>query len=227
MRRVGAVSRRRAAGLLFFLVFLQPVGSKPLNNLESNNAAAARGRMVAAMLAAAAEAPSPIAVRPLPLAGYLRSEWKLPSSYARDVVSAAFKAGRMHQVDPVLLLAIAAAESSFQHPAEPQKEFKPHKAFGIMQVIAKWHPEKFSDGKPKPTSLEENFALGAQILKEAMAWANHDLPKALQRYNGWVSEKNDYARKVLRFRDKLSRVLSSVSHEAPASSSKDENMKVN
>jgi soluble lytic murein transglycosylase-like protein len=72
-------------------------------------------------------------------------------------------------------------------------------AKGLMQVIAKYHPEKLSDHGGEQALLEPeiNILVGAQILREYYRRFG-DLETALQQYAGALDEPtSQYANKVL------------------------------
>lgn len=90
------------------------------------------------------------------------------------------EAAKKYNVDPKLLKAIAAAESSWDQNAA-------HKAGaqGLMQVM----PDNFKPGE-KPFDPHDNIMAGARVLRDGMNWANKnaggDLEEALRYYNGGV-----------------------------------------
>lgn len=121
------------------------------------------------------------------LIDYLRTAWRTPTSLAEEIVDAARDASAAHHLDPALVLAVAARESSFRDAGNPGATggrvdpFKPH---GVMQVSGRHHPEKFPNGRVRMTSVTENVHIGAMVLAEYIARENGDIEKALQRYNG-------------------------------------------
>lgn len=143
----------------------------------------------------------------LALAHFISAEWDVPVPRALDVVQKAFSAGSTQSVDPVLILAIMAQESSFVHEGNAHAwlrggdEVNPMHPHGLMQVSGRWHLEKMprdAQGEVRSTTSEENIRIGAQILHEYLVRERGDLPAALQRYNGNLGDKTKrYANSVL------------------------------
>lgn len=90
------------------------------------------------------------------------------------------EAAKKYNVDPKLLKAIAAAESSWDQNAVSKAG-----AQGLMQVM----PDNFKPGE-KPFDPHDNIMAGARVLRDGMNWANKnaggDLEEALRYYNGGV-----------------------------------------
>lgn len=127
------------------------------------------------------------------LAEYIARRWRIADSAAASFVSLAYRAGRQHAVDPVLILAVMAIESRYNPVAESVMGAK-----GLMQVIAKYHPEKLSDHGGEQALLEPeiNILVGAQILREYYRRFG-DLETALQMYAGALDEPTaQYSAKV-------------------------------
>lgn len=125
------------------------------------------------------------------MAAYISSKWKVSTEMAGDIVSVVDEAGFDADIDPIILLAIIAEESSFNTEARSHVG-----AEGLMQVWRRWHPEKFT-GINKPT-YEQNIVIGTAILKEYLEREQGNLASALQRYNGNKKDSRyTYASKVL------------------------------
>ena len=109
-------------------------------------------------------------------------------------VAAAYRAGAAYSVDPLLILAVMAVESRYNPVAESVMGAK-----GLMQIIAKHHPEKLSErgGEQALLDPEVNITVGAQILREYVRRFG-DVETALQAYAGAFDEPtSQYASKVL------------------------------
>lgn len=129
------------------------------------------------------------------VSGYLETRWSLASGYARTVAGAVEQAARAYQLDPVVLLAIAATESSFRHDVgNPGGGADPLEPYGIMQVAGRWHRDKFPNGTVVRTGVAENIHLGASVLRDYLDLEDGDLRRALMRYNGTSDDR--YSRKV-------------------------------
>jgi hypothetical protein len=121
-----------------------------------------------------------------------------------QMVQAAYAAADQVGLDPLLLLAVAAVESSFNPLAESVVGAK-----GLMQIIPKWHREKLErvGGDEALFDPEANILLGATILKEYVHRTG-TLEAGLQFYNGaFFDSSAQYAHKVLAERARLEAVL--------------------
>jgi soluble lytic murein transglycosylase-like protein len=136
---------------------------------------------------------------------YLARRYRVSSEMATDIVSRAYATGRETKLDPMLILAVISVESSFNPVAESSMGAK-----GLMQVIPRFHPEKFEPlgGVEAAFDLEANIMVGAQILKQYIRRAG-DLADALRMYVGASSDANEngFSAKVMTERDRLHYVL--------------------
>ena len=134
---------------------------------------------------------------------YLARRYRVSSEMATDIVSMAYAAGREIKLDPMLILAVISVESRFNPFAE-----SPMGAKGLMQVIPRFHAEKFDPlgGEEAAFDLEANITVGAQVLKQYIRRAG-DLADALRMYVGASSDGNGYSAKVMTERDRLHYVL--------------------
>jgi len=128
-----------------------------------------------------------------------------------SIVNAAFGAAETQAIDPLVVLAVVATESSYNPIAESVVGAK-----GLMQVIAKFHPEKLADhgGEEALFQPEVNIRVGTQILREYLRRFG-DLEIALQVYAGALDDADArYARKVLAERGRLQQALERSRREA-------------
>ena len=147
------------------------------------------------------------------LSAYLAREWKLGRDYASQVASAVVSAAQRHRVDPMLLLAVAAAESSLQHSVgNPGGGSDPMKPYGIMQVAGQYHTDKFPGGVVRRTTVVENVDIGAKVLHEYLDLEGGNERRALLRYNGSLNVNDSYFRRVIRFKRRLVKELNSYEH---------------
>ena len=157
---------------------------------------------VPAAEASAAEGGSvPVLVAETPLereqrtvAEYIAKRYRIADAAANHFVAVAYRAADQHRLDALLILAVMAIESRYNPVAESVMGAK-----GLMQVIAKYHPEKLSDhgGEQALLEPEVNIQVGAQILREYYRRFG-DLETALQQYAGALDEPtSQYANKVL------------------------------
>jgi hypothetical protein len=155
------------------------------------------------------EAPAPALTAPeLRLSRYLSRRYMVGLAATEQVVQAAYAAAGEVGLDPLLLLAVAAVESSFNPLAESVVGAK-----GLMQIIPRWHREKLErlGGDDALFDPEANILLGAHILKEYVHRTG-TLEAGLQFYNGaFFDSTAQYARKVLAERSRLEQVVRGTS----------------
>jgi soluble lytic murein transglycosylase-like protein len=134
------------------------------------------------------------------LAEYIARRWRIAESAATSFVSAAYRAGKQHSVDPLLILSVMAIESRYNPVAESVVGAK-----GLMQIIPKYHLDKLLNhgGEDALLDPEVNIQVGAQILREYYRRLG-DQEAALQRYAGAFEEPTArYAAKVFEERMRL------------------------
>lgn len=112
----------------------------------------------------------------------IAKRFHVAESAAVTITSAAFRAAHDNGIDPTLVLAIAAVESKFK----PHAVNKVTGATGLMQVMAKWHPEKVGGvgGEPSLMLISPNIHVGAAIIAEYLDAEDGDLEGALTHYLG-------------------------------------------
>lgn len=161
--------------------------------------------------------PAPLNPEEHALSAYIAERWKVELIAAQRVVQLASGAAKAHELDPLLVLAVVARESSFQHIGNAgnfssdveDDDIDPAWAHGLMQVAGRFHPEKMpvdERGNMRVTTDEENLHIGSRILKEYLQRDRGNLTRALQRYNGNLVEGDTrFASYVLRVRTQLAR----------------------
>ena len=166
--------------------------------------------VVPAAAAAAAPAPSEVENGPAEnrryraLSQFLAKRYKVSQAVTLDLVTMAHAAGHQLGVDPLLIIAVISVESRFNPIAESVAGAK-----GLMQIIPKYHPEKFQEygGVKTVFDPQTNILVGSQIIKEYLARTG-SLNSALQLYGGATSDENDvYFGKVMSEKERLQQVL--------------------
>lgn len=147
---------------------------------------------------------------------YLAKRYRVSADVTLDFVHMAFATGHRMGLDPLLILAVMAVESSLNPIAESVAGAK-----GLMQVIPRYHPEKFElyGGDKAVFEPRANIAVGSQILSEYIQRAG-DISLGLRIYGGGpVEGDNPYPAKVLGEKRRLQHVVSehyrSASRSAP------------
>jgi len=145
------------------------------------------------------------------LTRYIANRYRVADEIVAGIVDAAYRAAQERKLDPLVVLAVAATESGYNPIAESVVGAK-----GLMQVIAKFHPEKL-DGHGGEDALFDpatNVRVGAQILHEYLLRYG-DLETALQMYAGAMDDPEArYARKVLAERERLKQALARSGRQA-------------
>ena len=118
----------------------------------------------------------------------------------------AFHAGRRTGLDPLLILAVMAVESSLNPSAESE-----YGAKGLMQVVPRFHLDKlaYHGGEESVLDPRTNIRVGAEILRDYIQRAG-DLRTGLQMYAGAVEDAaSQYAQRVLAEKSRLGQAASS------------------
>jgi len=135
------------------------------------------------------------------VADYLSRRYKVSNLGVEPLVASAEDVGRRVGLDPLLLIAIMAVESSFNPIAESAMG-----AQGLMQVIPRFHQEKIVDQGSDASLLNPrtNIVVGARVLKEYLVRTG-SMQHALQVYNGASNDAtgSTYASKVLAEKQRL------------------------
>jgi soluble lytic murein transglycosylase-like protein len=153
--------------------------------------------------------------RQLALATYLARRYRVSAVATRDLVSAAYRAAELTNLDPLLILAVMAVESGLNPIAESA-----YGAKGLMQVVPRYHVEKlaFHGGAETVLDPQTNIRVGAEILSDYIRRAG-SLEAGLQMYAGAAEDSDtQYAQKVLAEKRLLSqavKALPSVAGEPP------------
>ena len=133
------------------------------------------------------------------IALFLARKYRVSADATQLLVGAAYVTGKETGVDPHLLLAVMAVESRFNPFAESVMGAK-----GLMQVIPKYHMDKFEEHGGSDAALDPvaNIKVGALILKEYMRRFG-SVESALRVYSGATGDDFGYPNKVLAERDRL------------------------
>lgn len=144
------------------------------------------------------------------IASYLARKYRVSADATQLLVSAAYLAGKETGVEPHLILAVMAVESRFNPFAESVMGAK-----GLMQVIPKYHMDKFEElgGQDAVLNPVANIKVGALILKDYIRRFG-STESALKAYSGASEDDFGYPNKVLAERDRL-RAAGSGKVQAP------------
>lgn len=135
------------------------------------------------------------------VAAYIGRSYRIPMADARLVTEWAVEVGAGLDVDPLLILAVAGTESSFNPKAKSKAG-----AEGLMQVMTRVHADKFAAFGGKEAAFEPypNLVVGTSILKSLIKRTG-SVPTALKWYSGAANHRSDYGygAKVLKERSRL------------------------
>ncbi len=139
------------------------------------------------------------------LSEYVAKRYRVSQDVAFNLVSVAHQAGEELKVDPLLIIAVIAVESSFNPIAESVAGAK-----GLMQIIPKYHGDKLDEfgGEQSVFDPATNIQVGAQILREYIRQTG-SVGIGLQMYAGALGDNEDqYTNKVLGMKQRLQYVAS-------------------
>jgi soluble lytic murein transglycosylase-like protein len=137
------------------------------------------------------------------LAAHLSQRYRVALDSTEECVSVAHDAGFRLGLDPLLILAVIAIESSFNPIAQSSAG-----AMGLMQVVPRYHQDTLEEHGASGMLLDPavNIVVGARILKRYIDHAG-SLEAGLQYYNGARPDRSrKYANKVIAERDRLRNV---------------------
>lgn len=131
---------------------------------------------------------------------WVASRYRVSGEMLEPVLVAAEDAGRRKGVDPLLIVAIMAVESSFNPRAVSNMG-----AQGLMQVMPRYHQDKIANRPGKDALFDPalNVRVGTQVLHEGLTRYG-SVQNALQYYNGSLGDPSlRYARKVMALKKQL------------------------
>jgi len=159
------------------------------SNAERESRADRRGGRMSAQPAVAVDPAQERVTR------YLSRRYRVAENAVRQIVGEAFSTGRSIGVDPLLILAVTAVESSLNPFAQ-----SPVGAQGLMQVLTHVHSEKFLLHGGDHAALDPiaNLRVGSEILRDLIQRGG-SVERGLQLYVGAGNLPDDggYAARVL------------------------------
>lgn len=137
------------------------------------------------------------------VSGAIAKRFRVSPLVLNSLILTAKREGRVHNIDPLLILAVVTVESGFNPYAESVMG-----AQGLMQIIPRYHGDKISPdlGEAALFDPAENIRVGTMILREYLR-SEGNLQAALQRYGGASSDPRlFYSGKVLQEFERLRRI---------------------
>ena len=150
------------------------------------------------------EADMPVEPKHRALTAHLSQRYRIAPDAAREMVRTAHLAGDQVGLEPLLVLAVIAVESSFDPNVVSHAG-----AEGLMQVVPKYHEDKLEEhgGSGAVRDPMINILVGTRILEQYIRRTG-SLEAGLQRYNGALSDGSGrYSRKVLAERERLRAIV--------------------
>jgi soluble lytic murein transglycosylase-like protein len=139
------------------------------------------------------------------VAYWLSKKYRVAVEPLTVLVAEAFDLGKRTKLDPAVILAIMAVESSFNPFAQSQVG-----AQGLMQVMTRVHGDKYESAGGTLTAFDPvtNMRVGVKVLQECIARAG-SLEGGLKYYVGAAKLTDDggYASKVLAEQERLRQVI--------------------
>jgi hypothetical protein len=185
-------------------------GREVARALESGNVLAGVSERSAVSRATAID-PSQLTGQQAAVAQWIARRYKVAPEPVSRLVQEAWSVGQTAAIDPTLILAIMAIESSFNPFAQSAVG-----AQGLMQVMTRVHDDKYVafGGTHAAFDPVTNLRVGVQVLKDCIARAG-SLQDGLRYYVGAASLDSDggYAERVLSMQETLRTVA--VGKRAP------------
>ncbi len=151
-----------------------------------------------------AASPADLPKQQAAVAYWLSKKYRVAAEPLSVLVAEAYGIGKRTKIDPTLILAIMAVESSFNPFAQSQDG-----AQGLMQVMTRVHGDKYESAGGTLTAFDPvtNMRVGVKVLQECIARAG-SLEGGLRYYVGAANLEDDggYAAKVMAEHERLLQV---------------------
>ena len=162
---------------------------------DGDEESTASAMLIAASDRATAVNPNNLPKEQAAVAYWLSKKYRVAPEPIAALVSEAYAQGKANKLDPTLILAIMAIESSFNPFAQSSVG-----AQGLMQVMTKIHTDKYETfgGQHAAFDPVTNLKVGVKVLKECIARAG-SIEGGLKYYVGAANLESDggYTAKVL------------------------------
>ena len=96
------------------------------------------------------------------LIAYVSRAYQVPKERISQIIDAAIEAGRKNNLDPLLLLSITAAESTFNPLAKNRRSG----ASGLMQIMPNAHSQRVERHGGEIFDIHTNMQVGSELLRD-------------------------------------------------------------
>lgn len=206
----------RTAGESYLRTWLQARQEIQVEDTPQEAAAGSEATLIAAVDRATATNPQQLPKNQAAVAYWLARKYRVAPEPLAALVSEAYQVGKETKLDPTLILAIMAVESSFNPFAQSSVG-----AQGLMQVMTKIHTDKYQHfgGHFAAFDPVSNLKVGVKVLQECIDRAG-SLEGGLKYYVGAANLPDDggYAAKVMAEHFRIKQVANGRSNpqDAPA-----------
>lgn len=133
-----------------------------------------------------------------PMLNELSQEYGVGHTEISNIWGVVLEETHDYPIDPFLMMALIQEESSYNKTAKSHMG-----ALGLTQVMPRVHHARLSHGETL-TDPRVSIRVGVEVLNEYIQLEKGNIPRALQRYNGSLRDKNQkYARHILHEKSKL------------------------
>ena len=134
------------------------------------------------------------------LIAYVSRAYQVPKERISQIIDAAIEAGRKNNLDPLLLLSITAAESTFNPLAKNRRSG----ASGLMQIMPNAHSQRVERHGGEIFDIHTNMQVGSELLRD-MIDDTGSLQRGLKSYVGVGASSTDgsYGNKITREHSRL------------------------
>ena len=131
------------------------------------------------------------------LIAYVSRAYQVPKERISQIIDAAIEAGRKNNLDPLLLLSITAAESTFNPLAKNRRS-------GLMQIMPNAHSQRVERHGGEIFDIHTNMQVGSELLRD-MIDDTGSLQRGLKSYVGVGASSTDgsYGNKITREHSRL------------------------
>lgn len=131
------------------------------------------------------------------LSGHIQNKYRVSPAKAEQIVQSAMRNAKRHKIEPEMILALIAVESTFKERAVSRMG-----ARGLMQVMPHADHVNTIGGSHQLFDPSKNIEAGSRILVRYLNAHSGNMRRALLSYNGSSSSRSSFPERVMRaYRD--------------------------